>query len=939
MKTLQRKKPLLVLVLFFSVLSLFLLPGCKDTPSVKGIDSITITSAGDYLFEGSLLTARIQPSGAVVTYQWLRSKGAVPDGEYETIPDATAKTYTVTSEDIGKYIKVIVTRFMGVGIGQFSSTSVTEATTKHAVAIAELSTDIGIDSEEFATYFDTTSGTLTLKEDLPNQDVTIPEGLQLIIPSGKTLTVAGGKSLTNKGTIVVEDGGSLTVEKDGTLNIDGGSVAVDDTGAFSIEGIVKLEDDAILQLGSKSLEALGSTGKIILDSPTATLKSGTENLRWYTLGDDASAEYTKPAGTLTLDFTTTNGDGADVTIRREGTITPSEVITVNANVTLVIEKGELVMPSSASSWIKGTVQLEGNSTLKLPDNGVSNSLASTGSIILSSPKAKVTEDDKDIRWYVLGDEANAEYTKPTSGVKLGFTADSGGDSSVTTRGEGTIEPSEVVTVESNVKLLLKEGELDMTATGLPSIKGTVKIEGSATLKLPAGGVSNSLTSTGSIILSSPDAVLMENNGDIRWYVLGDEANAVYTKPSVVNLGFIANDGDVSFVTIRREEEVTPSELVKVNEGITFIIEEGKGLKTTANNRFVVEGSVLLENGSSLNINDAWLNWGAGTNGKITADVGSTVKLNNSDYLGGASAQWSLGGDAQAIINYSEKRAIEFASESNGKVTMNTPRELKEEEDFLTLSGDIEATLDSDLAIIGVAMEMKDSAVLIVPKDVTLTRATGTWFSDLITSSDSYVEIRGGRALLNDDGLSWFGPGASYFMLDDGASAKLLRSGFIFTLRPNRTQGIVTTGTTKNSNGQTFFPVIGSYVTVESGVAFIVGSTYVSANLDILDGASLTINSGKTMAIRAYVYKDADENIIDIDRRTASVKSGAILNIIGDIVEISSKYSGGVLSIESGATVSVDDTPITKTNYDTAFKPKIDNNHTLAGTWVDEMTSP
>ena len=70
-----------------------------EKPELKG--AVTIEGKARY---GETLTvdvSKVEPAGATLTYQWYRG-----NDEYDQIKGATAKTYTLTAEDIGKKISV-----------------------------------------------------------------------------------------------------------------------------------------------------------------------------------------------------------------------------------------------------------------------------------------------------------------------------------------------------------------------------------------------------------------------------------------------------------------------------------------------------------------------------------------------------------------------------------------------------------------------------------------------------------------------------------------------------------------------------------------------------------------------------------------------------------------------------------------------------------------
>jgi hypothetical protein len=93
----------------------------------------------------------VEPSGATVTYQWLKCNTV--NGDYEIIPGATFNSYTVTAADMGKYFKVRVT-----GAGNYTGTATSEY--KGPVAPGEI-TAIGLISGTTSVGQTLTVGTLT----------------------------------------------------------------------------------------------------------------------------------------------------------------------------------------------------------------------------------------------------------------------------------------------------------------------------------------------------------------------------------------------------------------------------------------------------------------------------------------------------------------------------------------------------------------------------------------------------------------------------------------------------------------------------------------------------------------------------------------------------------------------------------------------------------
>lgn len=111
---------------------------------------------------GSVLTAgSVMPSGATVSYQWQRASSL--GGVYTDISGATLNTYTLTADDLGKYIKVVA-----VGTGRYFGGSVASDPLTIAASCSATSTGAtSIDSGLYRIYKYTTVGSFTFTPSSP----------------------------------------------------------------------------------------------------------------------------------------------------------------------------------------------------------------------------------------------------------------------------------------------------------------------------------------------------------------------------------------------------------------------------------------------------------------------------------------------------------------------------------------------------------------------------------------------------------------------------------------------------------------------------------------------------------------------------------------------------------------------------------------------------
>jgi flagellar biosynthesis regulator FlaF len=113
-------------------------PGGPVIVSVKGV-----TVAGEAIV-GATLTATPSPSAATVRYQWQRAESE--DGTYENISGATSRTYTLTTDDVGKWIRVQVT---GTGIYVGTRTSTPVGVVDKSALEAKVNEALGLNEDDY----------------------------------------------------------------------------------------------------------------------------------------------------------------------------------------------------------------------------------------------------------------------------------------------------------------------------------------------------------------------------------------------------------------------------------------------------------------------------------------------------------------------------------------------------------------------------------------------------------------------------------------------------------------------------------------------------------------------------------------------------------------------------------------------------------------------
>lgn len=147
-------------------------------------DIIGTAKAGVELRAGA-----ISPSGATVSYQWMRSSSA--DGSYSTISGANLSRYTPTDNDAGKYLMVMAT-----GTGNYTGTVTSSPT--DVVALSDNAQNLIDDAEaKVSAYENAPIGTL--------EEITTAKALRQPAVDAVNLVTVSSKKTLFEARIVIRD--------------------------------------------------------------------------------------------------------------------------------------------------------------------------------------------------------------------------------------------------------------------------------------------------------------------------------------------------------------------------------------------------------------------------------------------------------------------------------------------------------------------------------------------------------------------------------------------------------------------------------------------------------------------------------------------------------------------------------------------------------------
>ena len=390
------------------------------TPPVN-YTAVTAASISGNAVVGQTLTAGTTPTDATATYQWMRSDSA--DGTYTNISAATAKTYVLTADDAGKYVKVTVT-----GSGSYNGT----VTSGASAAVAITDTDKVATAKSNLTLGDISAITADLTLPLSQDDATVSWG------SNNLTVIAADGSVTRP----TAGSGNATVILTATLTVN----AVSDTKTFEVTVLQEVETDADKVATAKSNLTLGDISAITADltlplsQDDATVSWGSNNLT-VIAADGSVTRPTAGSGNATVILTATLTVNAvsdtktfEVTVLQEVETDADKVATAKSNLTLgdiSAITANLTLPLSQDD---ATVSWGSNNlTVIAADGSVTRPTAGSGNatvILTATLTVNAASDTKTFEVTVLQEIAGSssaelvitdpDVSSGTSGSRLGI---------------------------------------------------------------------------------------------------------------------------------------------------------------------------------------------------------------------------------------------------------------------------------------------------------------------------------------------------------------------------------------------------------------------------------------------------------------------------------------------------------------------------------------
>jgi hypothetical protein len=431
-----------------------------DAPSPL-TGSVIITGTAQ---AGHVLTADIDnlDGSGTVSYQWKRGDSAAAAGT--DIPGAAAQTYTPSADDVGKYLKVSVTRTGYTG-------SITSAATSAILAAnAAVPTVTGVTVTP-ATVSVVKGGTQTFTatvtgENNPAQtviwSVDTPHTNGTAITTAGVLTVAAGETAA---TLTVRATSTVDTTKSGTA-----TVTVSSTASVTVTAVTVTPATATVTKGESQTFTAAVTGE---NNPAQTVT-------WSVEGGGTGTSITT-AGVLTVAAGET---AATLTVRAASTVDTTKSGTATVTVT-----GDTSSPLTGSVSITGTAQVGQVLTANIDSLGGSGTVSYQWTRGDSAEAAGTAISGAVTQTYTPSANDVGKYLKVTV-TRTGYTGSITSPATVAVLAADTAEPTVTsVTVTPATANVVKGGTQQFSA----AVNGTNDPAQTVTWSVTGGGAGTSIT--------------------------------------------------------------------------------------------------------------------------------------------------------------------------------------------------------------------------------------------------------------------------------------------------------------------------------------------------------------------------------------------------------------------------------------------------------------
>ncbi len=462
-----------------------------------------------------------------------------------------------------------------------------------------------------------------------------------ITPLSLPQLLTGGETTTEANTVIVSDNGQIILQKSNT-------VIADETGTMIVSGNLDVSDTN----EGGNINIFASNSVVIIEE--SQLKTSGSNQSGKITLESFNGEIDTTGGSL--DSSSLEGNGGDISLTAEGNITTNNIISYSfgegrgGNITLSSNNGEInttgSLDSSSSTGNGGNVSLtaEGNITTNNissysfsagTSGGATGDINSNsfgtgtgGDITLSSNNGAINTKDGSLNSYSeVGDGGNISLTAEENITTSDISSNSFG------AGMG-----------GNITLSSNNGEIDTTGGSLYSSSSTGD-GGNVRLTAENNIITGNITSGGGE--QGGNITLNSNNGEIN--TTGGWLDSYSIKGDAENLN--PSNGNAGNISLTAERNITTGDISSFSEagrGGNIILESVRGEINTAGGQLDSYSSTgdagnvnLTAEGNIITGDIRSYSFGVGTGGDITLSS-NNGEINTKD---GWLDSYSDGGDA------------------------------------------------------------------------------------------------------------------------------------------------------------------------------------------------------------------------------------------------------------------------------------------------------
>ncbi len=691
---------------------------------------------------------------------------------------------------------------------------------------------------------------------------------QIIVSGNATLDSV---TTSNTGGIITVSGGD-TLSLAGSASISGGTVSIDNLGGLTLNGTDTISGGTLGNTGT-----LTAAGTDTLDNETVTnigaiAVTDSLTLNGTTAVTNTGGSITVNGGdTLTL-ADTASISGGTVTIDSLGTLALDGTDTISGgalgNAGALTVAGSDTLSNETITNTGGAITVEGGDALTLADTA-----SMSGGTVTIDSLGTLTLNDASISGSIITDNGLIDITG--SSALNGTTSVGGG----------------AITIESGETLTLNDATLSAVAV---TDNGLIDVAGSSTFSGTTSVSGGQVTVESGQTLTLDDATLTGST-------VADHDLIDVTGSSTFSGTTNVTDGQV---TVESGQTLTLNDATLTGSAVAdHDLIDVTGSSTLGGNTGVSGGAITIESGQILTLDDVTISGSAVTDSGLIDITGSSALNGTTSVSGGA-----ITVESGETLTLNDATLSDSAVTDNGLIDVTGSSTLND----ATSVGGGSITVESGETLMLGGATLSGSAVadhdlIDVTVSSTLDGATGV--------SGGAVTVESGETLTLDDATLTGSTITDDGLIDVTGSATLNGTTSV-------SGGAITVeaGVTLTLNDAT---LSGSAVN-DDGLLDVIGSSTFDGNASISGGA-VTVESGATLTLDGATLTAASGSTLTLDNdSTISVTADSAV----DNTSLTNEASADSVTINSGSTLTLDDTTASGGQISGGGTLSVDTNDTL-----------